>query len=52
MNGRLGRFGQNAVRSAARAAGIQRRNLMNLGLLTGCALLGSLAAALWIGMVF
>lgn len=30
---------------------LQRRNLMNMGLLTGTALIGSLAAALWVRMV-
>lgn len=38
-------------RSTARGSALQRRLLMNIGLLTGVALIGSLAAALWVRMV-
>lgn len=38
-------------RTSARGSALQRRLLMNIGLLTGVALIGSLAAALWVRMV-
>lgn len=31
---------------------IERQRVLNLGLMTGCLLLGTLAATLWIQMVF